>query len=522
MTRNESHNQTLREKVSTFLSESLTSEEMSYLDENSVALGISRLQLMENAGRSVAEYVAGPLGTPGEKILVVAGLGNNGGDGFVASRHLANLHFSVNVILLGRSMNLSEEAEFNWRILEKLDVGISLKEIHDSAELGLFKRRLDESDMVIDAMLGTGVKGNLREPIASAVRLLNSSGKQLVAVDTPTGLNPSTGEIHGIAVKASTTVTFHKMKKGFAQNQEYTGRVIVRDIGIPLEAELYSGPGDVSRVIKPREPFSHKGDYGYVLVVGGNEIYSGAPALAAMAALRTGAGLAIIAAPKAVSTAIRAQSPNLIVNPLPGEFIGPGHSDIISNLLQRVDSLIIGPGIGLRPETGEAVVEIIRLAREMNLPILADADALKHLKEELGKADNSKLVLTPHAGEFKILSGVQITDEWPQRIDPSCQFAREHGCVLLLKGHHTVVTDGRRLKINKTGNPAMATGGTGDVLSGIIGAYMAQGHDPFYSAVAGAYVSGRAGDLAYEEKGYHVVASDLIEKIPEVLKYYDL
>jgi ADP-dependent NAD(P)H-hydrate dehydratase / NAD(P)H-hydrate epimerase len=510
------------ERVQAFLPLVITSEEMTCLEENAVNLGIPRQWLMENAGARVAEHIAQDPECQGAGALVVAGLGNNGGDGLVTARHLAGLGWAVDVVLLGRSRDLgSEEARTNWRILEELDLRIALHQWHDSSELSYLKELLPEHHVVVDAILGTGVRGRLREPVASAVRLINSSGKHTVAIDTPTGLDPSTGTVHGEAVAAATTITFHRNKKGFAQRDEYTGKVVVADIGIPLEAELYTGSGDVDQVTRPRTPLSRKGDNGYVLVIGGSEVYSGAPALAALAALRTGTGLALVAAPEAVSTAIRNVSPNIIVHPLPGKVVGIEHLDRIRELLPRFDSVILGPGIGLHPDTGRAVHAILEAANEAGLPIVVDADAIKALKDWPGAKGNAKVVLTPHAGEFKALTGIAVEEEGADRIEVADRFAKDHGCVLLLKGHRTTIADGRRLKINRTGNPAMATGGSGDVLSGIIGAYLAQGQDPFRSAAAGAFINGQAGDLARQAKGYHIVASDLVEMIPEVLRPFD-
>jgi ADP-dependent NAD(P)H-hydrate dehydratase / NAD(P)H-hydrate epimerase len=512
----------LLEKVQSFLPPAMTSEEMACLEENAVALGIPRQWLMENAGAQVAGLIARDGADQNKDAVVVAGLGNNGGDGLVTARHLAGLGWVVDVVLLGRSGDLgTEEARTNWRILEGLDMGIALHQMRDSSEVGSLKDQLMEHHLVVDAILGTGVRGGLREPVASAVGSINASGKRIVAIDTPTGLDPSTGAVHGAAIAADLTITFHRTRKGFAQQEEYTGQVVVADIGIPLEAELYTGPGDVDQVVGPRTPLSHKGDYGYVLVIGGSEVYSGAPALAALAALRTGAGLALVAAPEAVGTSIRTLSPSIIVHPLPGKVVGMEHLDHIRELLPKVDSVVLGPGIGLHPDTGRAVRAILEAANAEGRPILVDADAIKLMKEGPGAKGNDRLVLTPHAGEFKALTGITVDEEGADRIDVAVQFAKANGCVLLLKGHRTIIADGQRLKINRTGNPAMATGGSGDVLSGIIGAYLAQGQDPFRSAVAGAFINGRAGDLAQQAKGYHILASDLVEQIPEVLRLFD-
>jgi NAD(P)H-hydrate epimerase len=297
--------------------------------------------------------------------------------------------------------------------------------------------------------------------------------------------------------------------------------VVVCEIGIPSEAELFVGPGDARRAVQARNAYSHKGDFGYVLVVGGSNVFSGAPALAGLAALRTGAGLAVVATPKNVSFAVRSYSPNLIVHSLEHEVITSQDVPRIVELLKFCDSLVLGPGMGLDPLTVPAVPEILKSASGLKKPVLIDADAIKALSGDLGLLGEAAVVLTPHAGEFESVSGIKVFPRWQERLEPSLQFARKNHCVLVLKGHDTIITDGNRLKVNRVGNPGMATGGVGDVLSGIIGAFLAQREERFLSATAGAYVNGMAGDLVFKEKGFHMVASDLVDKIPFVLREFD-
>lgn len=506
-----------------YLSEYLTCEDMAAIDENAATLGIPRLVLMENAGTGTARITKENHKVDEKRIVIIAGTGNSGGIGCVAARHLLNLGASVCVISLGQPDDIrTHDAKTNWDVLSNLDVGIKVATAKNSSDLELLRNEIKSSDIIIDAILGTGIKGSIREPILTAVQLVNESGKPVIAIDTPTGLDPSTGEVKGAAIKAELTVTFHRMKKGLIDRKEYTGKVYVCDIGISVEAELFTGPGDVRRVIKPRDPYSHKGDYGYVLITGGSNVYSGAPALAAMASLRTGAGLAIAGVPESASSVVKSYSPDVIVYPLEGDTLSKRNVPCIESLLEKVDALIIGPGLGLTSETIDSVKEILRLSKRKKLPTLIDADAIKALKDGLEILRDGDFLLTPHAGEFEIISGVRVSNNWKERVKTCVEFTKENRCTLLLKGHETVITDGKRLKINRTGNPAMATGGTGDVLSGIAGAYLAQGTDTFNAASAGAFIHGKAGDLAYKEKGFHIVASDLLDKIPVVLKYFDV
>jgi hydroxyethylthiazole kinase-like uncharacterized protein yjeF len=283
----------------------------------------------------------------------------------------------------------------------------------------------------------------------------------------------------------------------------------------------FSGPADVRRAVRARSVYSHKGDFGCLLIVGGSDVYSGAPALAGMAALRTGAGLVIIAAPRGTAGTIRSYSPNLIVHSLRSGVITSNDVPKVAQLLVRSDAFVLGPGIGLDRRTIQAVPLMIESAAKLEKPMLIDADAIRALSGQLDLLKRANAVITPHGGEFRMISGVDVSPRWRGRLPFCTRFAARFSCVLLLKGHDTVVTDGRRVRINRTGNPGMATGGMGDVLSGVIGTFLAQGAEPFFAAAAGAYVHGRAGDLVSREKGFHMVASDLIDALPTVLKEYD-
>lgn len=289
----------------------------------------------------------------------------------------------------------------------------------------------------------------------------------------------------------------------------------------PLHRPLYSGPADVRRVITGRSAYSSKRDFGCLLIVGGSDVYSGAPALAGMAALRAGVGLVLIAAPRSVASTIRTYSPNLIVHSLQNDVVTSLDIPKLIELLATSSAIVIGPGIGSRKDTARAIPLIIEKAVEAKKPILIDADAIRALAGHKKLFKKAHLTLTPHAGEFRAISGFEAPPKWPERLPVCLNFAKEYSCVLVLKGHDTVVTDGLRVRVNRTGNPGMATGGMGDILSGIIGAFLAQGADSFLAAVAGAYVHGLAGDLVGRRKGFHMVASDLLEMLPKVLKKYD-
>ncbi|MEM1602729.1 MAG: NAD(P)H-hydrate dehydratase [Candidatus Bathyarchaeia archaeon] len=490
----------------------ITTKEMRALDMNAEYFGISRLQLMENAGRGVAEEIASRFNPSDTRVTVFCGLGGNGGDGFVAARHLACMGFKVNVILAGKQSDIvNEEARKNWEALKSLRRSLSLQEVYDSSLIPEVK-----ADVIIDALLGIGLKSPPRPPISQMIRRINEADAFRVAVDVPTGLDSDTGAVLGEAVKAHLTITFHKPKPGLLRAKDYVGELIVKHIGIPEEVERFAGPGDVLIVVKPRPPEAHKGDFGRLLVVGGSETFSGAPTLTALAALRTGVDLVYIAAPRETAYAISSISPDLITLKLEGDHLSIRNMPVIRSYMDRVTAVAIGPGLGLHRETEEAVREIVGIAEERRIPILLDADGLKafaNFKHRLA----TPAVLTPHLGEYMILTGERPPEDLEGRAEHIRRTAEGLNAVILLKSHVDIISDGFRVKFNFTGNPGMTVGGTGDVLSGIVAALLSQGIDPFEAAVAGAFINGAAGDFVANEKGYHMVASDLIEWIPKVM-----
>jgi len=493
--------------------EVITSREMRAIELNAEYYGISRLQLMENAGRNVAVEIASRFKPGDGKIAVFCGLGGNGGDGFVAARHLLCLGYQVEVILAGRSKDITnEEARKNWYALKSFRNLFSLYEIHDSSLL-----RKVEAKVVIDALLGIGLRGTLKPPILQMVQKINDMEAFKVAVDIPTGIHSDSGEVLGEAVKADITVTFHKAKPGLLKAKDYVGELIVRHIGLPDEVERFAGPGDVVIIKKPRPPESHKGDFGRLLVIGGSEIFSGAPALVALAALRTGVDLVYVAAPQRTAYTISSMSPNLITLKLEGDHLNPRDVAVIRRYMKGVTAVVMGPGLGLHKETEEAVEKIVKFTEELKIPLLLDADGIKAFSNFKRRVE-APLVLTPHAGEYQILTGEELSPDLKDRVTSVRKTAQDLDAVVLLKSHVDLISDGERVKLNFTGNPGMTVGGTGDVLSGVVGGLMAQGVDPFEAAVAGAFINGAAGDFVRKEKGYHMVATDLLEWIPKVIE----
>jgi hydroxyethylthiazole kinase-like uncharacterized protein yjeF len=372
------------------------------------------------------------------------------------------------------------------------------------------------ADVVIDALLGTGAKGELRPPILQLVKKINAMHAFRLAIDVPTGIDSDTGEVLGEAVKADLTVTFHRTKKGLEKAKKHVGKLVVRDIGLPNEFQKFAGPGDVSLVTKPRRSESHKGDFGRLMVIGGSETFSGAPTLVAIAALRTGVDLAYVAAPEKTAYAISSLSPDLITIKLEGKHLNPQNLTTLRPYIETSNAIAVGPGLGLNAETGKAVKAVIEAAEQAGKPLLLDADGLKAFAK-FKRRLKVPLVLTPHAGEYAILTGKKPPEAVAEKALEVQKTAAKLGAVILLKGAVDVISDGRRVKLNFTGNPGMTVGGTGDVLSGIVGAFLAQQVEPFEAAVAGAFVNGAAGDFVYAQKEAHMVASDLINWIPSVL-----
>ncbi len=481
--------------------QAITSSRMNAIDANCEYLGIKRLQLMENAGASVASAVKKRFKSG--KIVIMAGRGNNGGDAFVAAKHLSN--YDTTVVLIGRKEGIkTPEAMHNWNALE--NTSLPLIKVTDSTA---FEHALIENaDIIIDGILGTGVRGKIHEPESTAIDLINESDAFVLSVDVPSGFDPDGGEFEK-SVKADLTLTFHKIKVGMLSPdaREYTGEVEVVDIGIPRDAEFLVGPGDIRQFLK-RPASSHKGDAGRVLVIGGGA-YSGAPALSALAALRAGADIVTVAAPASVSDIIASFSPNLIVSKLSGDRLVEDDLPVISRLIEKHDVAVMGMGLGTDNKTLACVRTIVPACRKA----VIDADALI---PGLLPAGNKNIIITPHAGEMKRLSGIEVP-EGKEKVDFIRNFARDNEVTVLLKGAVDIISDGIEVRANRTGNAGMTVGGTGDVLAGLTGALFAR-HTQLEAASAAAFINGTAGDMAFAEFGYGLLATDVIDFIPRVMK----
>lgn len=473
----------------------LTPEEVKILDINSEYFGVSREELMENAGKAVVEAIKSCKPRLKDlKIIVFCGLGNNGGDGFVVARYLLKEGVDVRVFLAG-----DEER------IKSLEARKNFERIKNKVKL---IREFEDGDIIIDALLGVGIKGEVREPIKSLIEKINSSKAFKVSIDLPSGLRSDVPYSNQqTLVKANLTVTFHDLKKGM----ENLDNVVVKKIGIPKEAELYVGPGELIVNLKRRKD-SHKGENGRVLIIGGSDLYYGAPILSGLAALRSGADLVYLLVPEINFEVTRNSSPDFIVRKYAGEYLNLNAVENARELARVCDVILIGPGLGSRKETLEAVERIFELEKTF----VVDADAIK-------ARPRKNAVYTPHAKEFELLTGEpfnfsDLSELNSENLEKLKKHAKRLNSTILLKGKVDIIASPEKTKLNITGNEGMSVGGTGDVLAGIVASFIAQGFSSFYACCSAAFLNGLAGDELLKKKSYGFTASDLIEQIPFTLR----
>jgi hydroxyethylthiazole kinase-like uncharacterized protein yjeF len=476
--------------------------------------GIAGVDLMESAGSGLAEVVQEL--RPDGRVVVVCGKGNNGGDGLVAARLLRGRGRDVEVLLLGDPAELKGDARVNYERLPGSPPGPVAPEA------------LAGASAIVDALLGTGFSGVPREPVASAIDTISRADGEatVIACDVPSGVDASTGEVASMAVTAHTTVTFHAAKPGLwiLPGKEHAGEVRVIEIGIPdgepLDAQVGLIEDAVTEAIPRRGRESTKFVAGSVLVCGGSIGLTGAPCLASESAMRAGAGYVTALVPASLNAIFESRLLEVMTVPLPdedGSFTADG-AELVLERAGRADSLVLGPGLG-RSDTAKALAR--RVASEITVPLLLDADGLgAHAgRLETLAARSAATVLTPHAGELARLLGCESADVQAHRLRSVREAASRSNAIVVLKGDDTIVArpDGRAA-VSRGGSSALATAGTGDVLSGVIGAYLAKGMDPFHAACAGVYVHARAGRIAAERIGAEgVIARDVIEALPPAL-----
>ena len=498
----------------------ISTEDMRILELNADYLGVTLGMLMQSAGREVAAVVEAKEHVKSKHVVLVCGTGGNGGDGMVAARYLYGNGANVEVFLVGTEESISSpDTLVNWRILKNIR-GINVSSLRSESDVKSC-RAIGRADVLIDAMLGVGLRSPLREPMATAVKVFNNSKARKYSIDVPTGIDSDSGDIRGDAVKADVTITLHAPKPGLLIAAEYVGDLRVADIGILKDADSVCGAGDLWLYTQPRKPTAHKGDFGRILVIGGSDVFSGAPALTAMAALRTGADLVSVLAPEPVFQVIRSYSPNLMVRSLGTRVLVSECIGLVREAAQNCDVVAIGPGLGQNKETLSAASSIVDMLVSDRKLLVVDADGLKALGTSDLKLDAERCVVTPHWGELKILMGKELGDSEnsDNRIQRAVQASAKFNAVVLLKGAVDVITHpSGRHKLNYTGVPAMTVGGTGDVLTGIVATMLSHGYGAFKAACAAAFVSGLAGECAFRELGNHIAATDCIAKIPEAMR----
>ena len=509
-----------------------TAEQMQELDRKAIEqYGIPGIVLMENAGRGAAEEILKAFpDLHRQKTAIIAGKGNNGGDGFVIGRHLLNQRIPVKVFLLADPKTLRGDAETNFQTFLRMKGEVL--SISSSMEYQRIKKDLEKFDLLVDAIFGTGLDAEVRGYYREVIQHLNTLQKPIVAVDIPSGLDATTGKPLGAAIRASLTITFGLPKIGhlISPGLEYVGELKVLDISIPRtlveeetihtylmeEEEIRNG------LRTPRRRDTHKGDYGHLLVLAGSVGKTGAAAMACQAALRMGAGLVTLGIPKSLNPVMEVKLTEAMTEPLPEttkQTLSLKAFNPILRLCENKKAVILGPGIGTAKETQ---LLVLRLVQALDLPLILDADALTALatRPKTLPAKNSSLILTPHPGEMARLIGSTAKEIQEDRIGISRNFASTRNVFLVLKGYRTLIATPRKeIYINPTGNPGMATGGTGDVLTGMLGGLICQGGSLLKSLQTAVYLHGLAGDGAALKKGERsVVATDLIEQIPYLLQ----
>ena len=508
----------------------VTAQEMAGLDRRTIdEIGIPGIVLMENAARGAAVFFMDFIpGLTEESITVVAGSGNNAGDGFALARIFQNRGAEVRVVCLKSPAQLSGDALTNFKIIDKL--GIPILVWDEAADFDEQWSWVEESSAVIDAILGTGLKSEVTGLYRRVIETMNELPVPVLSLDVPSGLDASTGKPLGAAVMADATATFGFAKVGqiIEPGDQCVGELGIVDIGIPPEIAESSGiqryclTGDfVSRWVVPRHDGIHKGEAGHAGVLSGSRGKTGAAALVSLGAARVGAGLVTLFIPESLNPILEAKLTEPMTFPVAETAEHTPALAALAPILEFMEGkevLAMGPGISTIEETGSLVRELVLKAK---CPLVLDADAVTAVSQDpaiLEKAAQIP-VLTPHPGEMARLCNRPVSEIQEDRIGTASDFAKKHNCVLVLKGHRTIIAapDGR-VAINTTGNSAMACGGMGDVLTGMIAGFIAQGMGPFVASCLAVYVHGAAADEAIGEVASRgLLASDLLDEIPRVI-----
>ncbi|MBD3415024.1 MAG: NAD(P)H-hydrate dehydratase [Candidatus Aminicenantes bacterium] len=508
----------------------LNSSQMRQVDEKAIQkIGIIGPILMENAGSEIAREMMKHIpGIIQKKVCVVCGKGNNGGDGFVVARHLFNKGCSPVIVLCAQKKDLKGDAELNCRIADNMKIPIY--EVTDEKEWTQIRSKVWDSEVIVDALFGTGLSDPVRGRYVQIIEDINASGSTIVAVDIPSGLSSDTFQIIGPCIKADLTVTMAapKIPHVFPPAEEYVGEWMVADISTPsflfqdksINMELVEKQ-DLFSFFQKRENDTHKGTYGHLFILAGSLGKTGAASMAGRAALEMGAGLVTVGTPKSCLPIVARSMMELMTEPLeetPEWTLSKKSIKKIQTLLEGKDAVLIGPGISTHESTSKLIKSLLP---ELKIPALLDADALNIVSTdpEILKSMPQTVVVTPHPGEFARMMDVSTQKVVENKLELASEFAQEYGVYVVLKGYRTITaTPEGMIFINSTGNPGMATGGAGDVLSGMIASLIMQGQDLCKAVLASVFVHGLSGDLAVKKRGEKsLVAGDLIEFLPQAV-----
>jgi NAD(P)H-hydrate epimerase len=508
----------------------LTADQMREADRRTIEdIGIPSLVLMENAGRQVVAAMESFFQDLSDRrVAIVGGTGNNGGDGFVVARTLHQRGVDVSVFVVGQVSEIKGDARINLEILGRL--GITVVEVADEGQWELHFSEISGHDLIVDALFGTGLKSALSGIYETVIADINASAIPVVAVDLPSGLSADTSDLIGDCIEATVTVTLGapKLPLILPPAEEKSGEVVIADIGIPAGVfDGLEGPrvelmtrDHIRTLITPRAADAHKGDFGRVLIVAGSRGKTGAAVLAAEGALRSGAGLVTVASPRCCTPIVAAHSPEYMTESLEETIDGTvdfAASDYV--LALSADVMAVGPGLG----RGQAVGTFVReLLDKSEIPLVLDADALNAVADEpasLVGRDGRDVIITPHPGEMARLVGCSVDDVQADRLGIALDFARSHRVYVVLKGYRTLVaTPDGKVFVNPTGSPGMATGGTGDVLAGMLAAWLAQILDAEAACRLAVYLHGAAGELADADEGeVSMIAGDLVNHIGDAI-----
>ncbi|MGD0545319.1 MAG: NAD(P)H-hydrate dehydratase [Candidatus Acidiferrales bacterium] len=519
----------------------LTAAEMKEVDRlTTERAGIRSSVLMDHAGGSVAQFIRQRFPNLARRLIFVfCGKGNNGGDGLVAALQLLGEGAKTEVILFADPNELRGEAADNLRRWENAPGELHV--VRSSTEWSKWKSRIAECDILVDALLGTGARGAVEGLLRDAIESVNGREARcpVVAVDIPSGLHADTGEVQGAAIVADYTVTFTAPKVGMFQReaQRYLGELVVRDIGSPADliSEVghgslrWSEPGEFAQFAKRRKADGNKGDYGHALIVAGSVGKSGAAVLASWSALRTGAGLVTVATPEPVLPIVAAHTPEIMTEPLAATEAGTVSLRSLEYgkfeaILKGKRALGMGPGLTTQDETQQFIRKIV--GKRNSIPLILDADGLNAFAGRAGELKNAEgmIAVTPHPGEMARLTGLKTDAVQARRLELALESAAAWNAYVILKGHTTIVAaPAGNAFINSTGNPGMGTGGTGDVLTGMLSALTAQfGTENWERVLAfGVYLHGLAGDIAYADfDEAPLMAGDLVRAIPRAYQRF--